>query len=71
MVDDVQHVSRVLQGCKEGRRTLRKMGGVKSLVKLAKELVVMLVRGQGQGDRIALSLLTAIMGLFSNYLADA
>ena len=43
----MRHASRVLVGCKEGRRALRKMGGVKSLVKLAKELVVMLVRGEG------------------------
>ena len=43
----MRNASRVLEGCKEGRRTLRKMGGIKSLVKLAKELVVMLVRGEG------------------------
>ena len=65
----MRQVSRVIAGCKEGRRTLRKAGGVKSLVKLAKELVVMLVRGEGQTDQVGIALLTAIIGLFSNYLA--
>lgn len=31
----------------------------------------MLVRGEGQADQVGIALLTAIIGLFSNYLADA
>ncbi len=52
---------------KDGKRLVRKQGIIKSIIKLAKEIIINEVKHENT-DKTTIDVLTSILGLFSNYL---